>query len=212
MTELYLIRHGNARKLAGESYATAPLTELGREQSALTGDYLAAQSVHFDGYFCSPLRRAVETAKLIGERLGRTAQVRYGLEEMEYHEVPLTIACEIAARTGILNRYFDARIGKPLRYPMLGRVAAVMLSLLTQHPEGTLGIVAHGGVVSSILAWYFPRERRRWWHEVGNCSITRLSVSHSGATLLVYDQVNHLQSLAPQAHKRNYTFSGDDGL
>ena len=29
----YLIRHGNAKKLAGESYVTAPLTELGRKQA-----------------------------------------------------------------------------------------------------------------------------------------------------------------------------------
>ena len=213
MTEVYLIRHGNAQRLPGETYVKAPLTEMGRRQAELTGAYLNEANIRFDGFFCSPLRRAVETATIIGERIGQAPDPRPGIHEMEYREVPTAAALELVARTGILKRYFAARIGKPLRFPMMGRVAAVMLALLQEYRQGRVGIVAHGGVVSSVMTWYFPEERVRWWREtVGNCSITRLDVAEARARVIVFDQVTHLAALAAEAHARNYTFSAQERL
>ncbi len=211
--QVYLIRHGNAKKLQGETYVTAPLTELGRKQAERTGEFLKAESIHFDGYYCSALKRAIETAALIGDHIGQTATVSVGIHEMEYREIPATIAAELIARTGVFNRYFEQNIGKPFRFPMIGRVAGGMMSIYARHTQGRLGVVVHGGVISSIMAWYFPRERRKWWTEtVGNCSITRLEVSERGARLLEYDSVTHLGDLAGSAHLRNYTFSGTEGV
>lgn len=211
--ELYLIRHGNAKKLRGETYVTAPLTDLGREQAKRTGEFLREHAVRFDGYYSSGLRRAAETAKIIGEGTGQTATVRAGLEEMEYREMPKMIAVELVARTGLLNRYFESHSGKAMGYPMMGRVANAMLGILAEHGAGRLGIVAHGGVISSILAWYLPRERGRWWREtVGNCSITRLALADGRATLLEFDAVAHLGELEETAHLPNYSFSADEGV
>ncbi len=112
---------------------------------------------------------------------------------MEYHEIPATIALELIARSGILNRYFEARIGKPLRYPLVGRVANTVLEILAQHQEGTVGIVAHGGVISSLLSWYFPQDRKRWWREtVENCSLMHLRIADGRAELVAFGQVTHL--------------------
>src|SRR5437868_1401194 len=150
--ELFLIRHGNAKKLRGETYVTAPLTELGRRQAALTGDYFFAQAIHFDGYYCSALKRAVETAMIIGERSGQTATARNNIHEMEYREIPATFAAELLARTGLLNVYFQSHIGKALRYPMIGRVADGLLEILGGHATGRIGLVVHGGVISAVLS------------------------------------------------------------
>lgn len=213
VVELYLIRHGNAKKLWGETYVTAPLTELGRKQAALTGDYFKQQDIRFDGYYCSPLKRAVETATIIGERSGQTPVVRTGIHEMEYREIPGMVAAELLARTGLLNSYFQQRIGKAMRFPMVGRVATGMLGILGLHDEGRVGVVAHGGVISSILSWYFPNERRRWWRDtVGNCSITRLRVTAARAELVEYDFVGHLGEISDSAHLPNYTLSRDEGV
>lgn len=211
--ELHLIRHGNAKKLQGETYVTAPLTELGRKQAERTGEFLAAQRTHFDGYYCSPLRRALETAQLIGAAIGQEAVVQAGIQEMEYREMPATLALELVARTGVLNRYFDKRVGKAIRYPTVGRVASAVLGILMQHDSGRLGVVVHGGVISSILSWYFPRERQRWWKDtVGNCSITRLEIRDGRATLIAFDETGHLGDLEPSAYLRNYTLSTDKGV
>jgi broad specificity phosphatase PhoE len=212
-TELILIRHGNAKKRRGETYVTAPLTELGRKQAELTGEFLRARGTHPDGYYSSALNRAVETATIIGEFIGEAPVVSAGIHEMEYREIPAMIAVELLARTGLLNRYFEGRAGKELRYPMIGRVAEGMLKILARHAEGCVCIVAHGGVVSSILSWYFPRERRRWWREtVGNCSITRVALREGGARLLEYDFVAHLGELKDTAHLPNYSFTTDEGV
>lgn len=211
--ELYLIRHGNAKKLRGETYVTAPLTELGRAQAQVTGAFLRQQQIHFDGYYCSELKRAVETAKIIGECIGQTATIRRGIHEMEYREIPGMILAELFARTGLLNSYFEKHVGKVIRYPMVGRVAKGLMEIYAQHSCGRICLVVHGGVISSILAWYFPRERRHWWRDtVGNCSITRLQIQNERATLVEFDSVAHLGALASTAHQRNYTFSSDEGV
>lgn len=211
--ELYLIRHGNAKKLRGETYVTAPLTELGRAQAELTGAFLKEQNIQFDGYYCSELKRARETATLIGERIGQIPQVQRHIQEMEYREIPAMVMAELVARTGMLNRYFETRVGKAIRFPMIGRVANGMLEILSKHTRGRIGIVVHGGVISSVLSWYFPRERRRWWGEpVGNCSLTRIEIENARARLLEFDSTAHLGELASTAHLRNYTFSADEGV
>jgi broad specificity phosphatase PhoE len=213
VTELFMIRHGNAKRLPGKTYVTAPLTKLGRRQAELTGEYLKTQGVRFDGYYCSPLLRAIETANLIGERIGQMPAVGEGIHEMEYRELPATIAAELLARTGMLNRYFETRAGKAIRYPMLGRVANGMMNIFTRHVQGRIGVVVHGGVISSVLSWYLPRERRRWWRDtVGNCSITRVQIQAGRATLVEFDSVAHLGPLAATAHERNYTLSTDEGV
>jgi broad specificity phosphatase PhoE len=202
MTQLYVIRHGSAKRLARATYVTAPLTELGRKQAELTGEYLRDRQIHFDGFYSSPLRRAIETATLIGARIGQTPTIRGGIQEMEYQEIPLMLALEPIARIGIFNRRFESSIGKPLRFPMIGRVANAVLDILRDHQTGKICIVSHGGVVSSILSWYFPRERTRWWRDtVGNCSITELEIADGRATLIAYDQVTHLRSLAANVHE-----------
>lgn len=209
LSELYLIRHGNAQKLRGETYVTAPLTELGRAQASATGDFLAAQGIVFDGFYSSPLKRAMQTAALIGERIGQAPQVRAGIQEMEYREIPTTVLAELVARTGILNRYLENRIGKKIRYPMVGRVANGVMDIYANHAHGRVCLVVHGGVVSSVLSWYFPRQRRKWWRErVGNCSITRIGFADGRAELIEFDSIAHLGRFAATAHQRNYTWSG----
>lgn len=210
MTELYLIRHGNAKKRQGESYITAPLTALGRAQATATGEYLRRAGIAFDGYYSSPLLRARETAALIGAPLGQTPQTRAGLQELEYRELPATLALELFARTGILNAYFEAHAGRALRHPTLGRIARALIEILRAHPRERVGVVAHGGVISGVLAWYFPRERKHWWRvTVGNCSITRLQIEAEHARLLAVDEVEHLNALRDSAHARNYSLMGD---
>jgi probable phosphoglycerate mutase len=67
--QLYLVRHGqsggNAQTQPGPD---PPLTELGRRQAALAAARLAGQK--FVALHCSPLRRALQTADIIGRSLG----------------------------------------------------------------------------------------------------------------------------------------------
>ncbi len=61
MATIYLIRHGQA-SFGAEDYDK--LSELGRRQAAVVGEYLRDSGVHFDAVYSGDLSRQRETAKL----------------------------------------------------------------------------------------------------------------------------------------------------
>src|SRR5512141_2046232 len=93
-TELILIRHGHAVRVHGDYYH-APLTQLGQEQAAQTGQYFSEPQNHLDGFYSSPLRRTQETAKIIGQKIGQSAEFRIGVQEVRWWELPALVILEI---------------------------------------------------------------------------------------------------------------------
>jgi len=191
-TEIILIRHGHTVPVNGD-YAHAPLTELGREQAAKTGQYLAAQQ-RLDAFFSSTVRRARETAAIIGEKIGETPAVKTGIQEIEGLEVPLLAACEVLSIFDPVEDYLDDHAGKPIRWPLEGRVANALLEIVTGYPGQQVAVVTHSGVISSVLAWLFPEQRLKWWlTTVNNCSFTRFRVENARFELTDLNDTQHLQ-------------------
>lgn len=191
-TELILIRHGNAVRVNGD-YFHAPLTALGQEQAAQTGEYLSNSQNHLDGFYSSPLRRTHETAGIIGAKIGQKAELRSGIQEVRLRELPALVLLELLSITDLVEDYLDARAGVPIRWPIEGRVAKVLLEIVTRHPNQRVGVVAHAGVISAALSWYLPEKRWRWWRTtVANCSLTRFKVEGKKAELLGMNEIKHL--------------------
>jgi len=67
---LYLVRHGEQVD-AEFGLPEGPLSERGRQQAQLIADRL--RDVPFDAAYTSPMQRAIETAGVITERIGREA-------------------------------------------------------------------------------------------------------------------------------------------
>jgi broad specificity phosphatase PhoE len=194
-TELILIRHGNAVRVNGD-YIHAPLTSLGQEQAAQTGQYFSAPENHLDGFYSSPLRRTQETAKIIGEKIGQDAELRLDVQEVMFFELPALAILEILSIADPVEDYLDARVGLSIRWPIVGRVSAVLLDIIAKHPDQRVAVVAHAGVISAALSWYLPEKRWRWWRTtVSNCSLTRFKVEGNRAKLLVVNDIRHLSSV-----------------
>lgn len=194
-TELILIRHGNAVRVNGD-YFHAPLTLLGQEQAAQTGQYFNIPQNHLDGFYTSPLRRTQETANIIGAKIGQNAELRIGVQELRFHEVPALVILEILSITDPVEDYLDAHAGGPIRWPIVGRVSAVLLDIITRHPNQRVAVVAHSGVISAALSWYFPEKRWRWWRTtVSNCSLTRFKVEGNRAELFAFNDKQHLNPI-----------------
>ncbi len=192
-TELILIRHGHAVRVNGH-YVPAPLTELGQKQADRTGRFLCQMQEHLDGFYCSPLRRARETAARIGVQIGQIPHIRNGIQELEGLEVPQLVLFETMARFGLFGNYLYQCKGQLIRWPIVGRVSKVLTELMVKHPDERVAVVVHSGVISAVLAWYYPRRRRRWWrYTVDNCSLTRLLVNGAQAELLTVNDTNHLR-------------------
>jgi 2,3-bisphosphoglycerate-dependent phosphoglycerate mutase len=191
-TELILIRHGHAVRIHGD-YVHAPLTILGQEQAAKTGQYFSDPQNHLDGFYASPLRRTQETAQIIGAKIGQSAELRPGVQELRLIELPALVILELLSITDLVEDYLDAHTGQPIRWPIEGRVSAVLLEILAKHPNQRVAVVAHAGVISATLSWYLPEKRWRWWRTtVSNCSLTRFKVEGNRAELLAVNDIQHL--------------------
>ncbi len=69
--DIIFLRHGESvgnaeRRWQGQ--ADYPLTDMGREQAQALADRWVAENKSFDYILASPLKRAKETADIIGER------------------------------------------------------------------------------------------------------------------------------------------------
>jgi probable phosphoglycerate mutase len=191
-TEIVLIRHGNAVRVNGD-YFHAPLTELGQEQAAQTGQYFRASQNHLDGLYSSPLRRTQETANIIGAKIGQQAELRPNLQEVRSFELPILVILEILSIFDPVEDYLDAHAGGPIRWPIEGRVSTVILEILARHPNQRVALIAHAGVISAALSWYLPEKRWRWWRTtVSNCSITKFRVEGRWGELLAVNDIRHL--------------------
>jgi broad specificity phosphatase PhoE len=128
------------------------------------------------------LRRTQETAKIIGAKIGQTAELRIGVQEVRLVELPALVILEILSIADPVEDYLDARAAGPIRWPIEGRVSAVLLDIVARHPHQRVAVVAHAGVISAALSWYLPERRWKWWRTtVSNCSLTRFKVE-SGRT------------------------------
>ena len=110
--------------------------------------------------------------------------------------MPALVILEILSITDLVEDYLDMRAGGPIRWPIEGRVSAVLLAIIARHPNQRVAVVAHAGVISAALSWYLPEKRWRWWRTtVSNCSITRFRVEGNRAELLAVNDVQHLAAV-----------------
>ncbi len=191
-TELVLIRHGHAVRVYGD-YFHAPLTQLGREQAKQTGQHFNVPENHLDGMYSSPLRRTQETANIIGAQIGLDPQLRLGIQEVMFLELPVLVILEILSIADPVEDYLEAHAGGSIRWPIVRRVSKVLLDIVAKHPDQRIAVIAHAGVISASLSWYLPEKRWRWWRTtVSNCSLTRFKVEGNQAELLAVNDIKHL--------------------
>ncbi len=85
MNTVYIIRHGenhaNLIKQLSSKVVDYPLTEKGVLQAQQTGETLVGKGI--EALFCSPLKRAHQTAEIIGQVIGLTPVVVKDLIEID---------------------------------------------------------------------------------------------------------------------------------
>jgi broad specificity phosphatase PhoE len=77
MNRIYFVPHGegqdNVARKFSSTWMDRSLTERGRLQALQTGQYFAGRQI--DGIFCSPMKRAHETAQIIAGQMGMDLNV-----------------------------------------------------------------------------------------------------------------------------------------
>jgi broad specificity phosphatase PhoE len=164
MTRFYLIRHAdveNPLKLLYGHLDGFQLSALGRAQAAAVGD--ALRSAEIRRIVHSPLARAVETARLINERLAvpaelesdpdlREAEFSRYLQGLPYWQIPVRRPLWFVhkAKRGLLPG--DEAIDQ-----LGGRVLQVVRRLAREHPGETMAVVSHADPLNA--AWVLLDQR-----------------------------------------------------
>jgi broad specificity phosphatase PhoE len=146
VTTLILARHGETdwnREGIWQGHGDPPLNDLGRRQAAELAERLADVEIH--ALYSSDLRRAYETAEIIGAAKGLEITAEPDLREMDVGSWSGLTSEEIATQfpgmthhDGEEREAFDARAVGVVR-----RIAGV-------HEGCRVLVVTHGGVVRAL--------------------------------------------------------------
>ncbi len=192
MTVFALVRHGETdwnreRRIQGST--DIPLNETGREQARATGELLSSR--RWTGLVASPLSRAAETARLIGAAVGLgEPELEPRLAERDYGEAEGLTGPEIDA---LFPDGADVP-GREPREAVAERVVAALHDLAARHPGEAVIVVAHGGVIRSVLETVAPGRHRE---PITNGSVHSFRHADGSLELVAFDDPIDERSIFP---------------
>ena len=185
MTTVYLARHGQSDWNAAnrfQGHSDRPLTELGRRQAAALAEELESQEP-LSAIYASPLRRALETASIVGARLGLEPVPVDDLREVDVGGWSGLSRNEVEERfPDAFRRWLDGGEGwedGETYADMATRVMEALRLIAENHPEDTVLVVSHGGpirAIHAIAAGMDVHEYRRLNRVEGNADVSRVAV------------------------------------
>lgn len=210
MTTLILIRHGQTDwNVAGrwQGHADIPLNSTGRQQARALANRLAGWdegTAPPAALYTSPLLRAAETAAIVALRLGLTpiADDRWrerdvglfsGLTTAETREqYP-----EVWARVNGFG--VEPPSGETMRQ-LRQRAAANFEAIVARHPEETVAVVSHGGLLHQLVATILEIHPDHYGRFTvgGNTGISIIARSEFGPRLMRLNDTAHLAHPATQ--------------
>jgi broad specificity phosphatase PhoE len=154
-TSIVIARHGETdwnREGRFQGHADPPLNALGRLQAEELATLLAR--IEIAALYTSDLRRAAQTAEIVGARLGLVASPDRELREIDVGSWSGLTGDEIAARfpeahARWLNGEPDAHGGET-RAAFSTRVVGAIVRVAQAHPGQRIAVVAHGGVIRTV--------------------------------------------------------------
>lgn len=208
-TELYLIRHGesvaNVEPIIGGMTGDAGLTDRGRRQAGLLEERLRNQRLRADRLYASTLPRALETAEYVARALNLPIERDDDLQELRPGEADGLSVEEWRKRfpgleNGLAGSPFTPFApGGESWGGFLVRAGAAIVRIVARHPNSTVVLVCHGGVLeaSFFLALGLGPTSKHTAFAPLNTSIThwRYRPPADGAaewTLVTFNDAGHL--------------------
>jgi probable phosphoglycerate mutase len=149
-------------------------------------DWLVAESI--DALWCSPMRRALETAGPVAERLGLAPTVDVGLSEYDRDATEYIPVEELKAAG-------DPRWTEVPERPehFVGVVVEAVERIVAAHPGQRVAVVCHGGVINAYTGHVLGVDEPLFFLPQYT-SISRILAASSGE--------RSIQSLNEAAHLR----------
>ena len=179
MASLSLIRHGQA-SFGSENYDQ--LSELGRRQADVSGEYFAEIGLNFDQAYCGNLSRQVETAERV---LARQVQrpkliVDQGFNEVDNEGQIVCLLPELVKNNSQLNKVVEGASTDTKRYqkliqavfnawvspdcPVMSETAswadyrkdvcgALQSAMASAKPGSDTAVFTSGGTIATAVSW-----------------------------------------------------------
>lgn len=211
MTNLYLIRHGeavvNVKPVIGGMLGDTGLTARGRIQAERLRDRLAhTKEIAADVFISSTLPRARETAEIIAPSIGLPITLDDEVQELRVGEADGLTIEEMWERYGspnfTRNPFQGIAPGAEGWAQFMVRVGRALHRIIREHAGKTVVIVCHGGVIDGSFFYFFGLNSLAG-PDVGfyaqNTSITRWQyhtnyVGEQRWRLLCYNDICHLRN------------------
>ncbi|SCY94705.1 histidine phosphatase family protein [Alkaliphilus peptidifermentans] len=180
MTKLYLIRHGETddninKRLCG--WSDPHLNARGRSEAEKLAKSLKNQ--HFDVVYHSGLKRTIETAEAIVNGRNYTAKALESLRELHFGQFEGISMEEVKEKHP--QKFYELQSdyiefcfpeGESLK-EMHSRVVTGVEELLRVHEGQEILIVAHSGVIRSIIAHLITGDiKKHWSFKIDHCSVS----------------------------------------
>jgi probable phosphoglycerate mutase len=201
-TRLFLVRHGQStwnREHRIQGQLDPPLSEQGRGQAALLAARLAGR--RFAGLYASDLKRAFETAEIIGASVHLAPQPNPSLREVYLGEWEGLTADEIAIRfpqawaRWVEEPDWDVVPGGEGEEDFGRRVGTALDELVARHQHGDVLVVTHGGVIQVALHRVVGRPSHGLFpFKIQNASISIIEEREGRNVIGGVNDIAHLES------------------
>jgi len=212
ITRLYLIRHGATNLSAEDRFSggtEVDLSEEGRWQAECLARRLADDNIA--AFYCSPMRRTVETASIVATPFGMIPQPREGLREIHHGhwetlsraDVEQLYPAEYAAWQE--DPFTFAPEGGESGVMVMARALPVIRDIVVRHIGQTVAVVSHKATIRLILSSLLGFDARGYRDRLDQspASLNILDFRDPvRARLMLFNDVSHYVDQPPYSRNR----------
>jgi len=202
MSKIILTRHGHVEGIHPERFRgrmELPLTDLGREQAALTGARIAAEWKPTHVY-TSPMERCRKTGEAIATACGvANIAVLEDLNDLDYGAWQWKTHDDARAEQPALYGLWRSA-PHLVRFPngeslqdLVGRTANALRFVLERHALDTVVLVAHDSVNRAFMLQTLEQPLSAYWRlRHDPCGITEIDISNGETEVCRMNETAHL--------------------
>jgi len=211
-TRVFLARHGATQLTTEDRFSGssgADLSEEGRRQAVCLGERLRHEGI--TTVYCSPLSRALDTARLVVDKCDAPLHSRDGLREISHGRWEGLTRREVEARYGDEYAAWEedpftfAPEGGESGVAVLARALPVIREIITRHPDERVLVVSHKATIRLLLSsllGFDPRGYRDRLDQAPACLNVLDFRDAVHARLMLFNDTSHYAA-HPRTSERN---------
>lgn len=203
-TKVFLVRHGETEWNRLGKFQGCIDTDLSKEGIIQAHSLSKRFGDNFDYIYTSPLKRAIETAKIISSAKGITPQIKNGIREINFGQWEGLTIKQISEN---FPEEFKIWRNDKLSAPMCGgdlslknaceRSSKAIKEIAADHKEKRIIIVAHGGIIKAGLIGIFGWDMTMYHKmKLSNTAVCEIDFDYDlNPTIITINDTSHLPKI-----------------